>query len=62
MQWRSYWWGIEIIADTKDDEALLLSLMACLPKELGFLQKYDDGILESKRQESDNKLMLVFNR
>lgn len=56
MYWRAYWWGTEIVADTKEDEILLKSLAEKLDKKP--LETYDDGELET----SYGPDTLTFNR
>lgn len=65
MKWFSSWWGIEISAENKEDEALLRELVACLPKDAN--DAYEDGELEihdrvQKEFERHEGFTLTFSR
>lgn len=68
MHWRGHWWGTEIVADTKEDEAILKKLAVRVGKKP--LVSYECGELEtSTKPDNDNSVngdgggyTLVFNR
>jgi hypothetical protein len=43
MKWFTSWWGVEIEAETEEDEALLRCLAELLPDRP--IQHYEDGSL-----------------
>jgi len=60
MQWETEWWGVRLIAETEDDEALLRDLQSRLFPELGWIQRYEAGTLTSETDENTARLSLVF--
>lgn len=44
MKWYGYWWGIVLLAESREDRRLLSILAIRLPKTAN--SSYDDGVLE----------------
>lgn len=63
MHWRGNWWGIEIVADTSEDEIMLKDLAGMLDKTP--LVTYEDGSFRvdgEPESEPPGGLTLTFNR
>lgn len=56
MKWSAYWWGIEIDADTEEDNVILNGLIDTLDKKA--VCEYSAGDLEVN--ETDGLKTLVF--
>jgi hypothetical protein len=60
MKWIGYWSGIEIIAESEEDNKTLETLFAVLPELAdGF---YDDGIVKLTRDDDTDFVSLEFMR
>jgi len=59
MKWKTAWWGVTLIAETPEDEALLEQLHEALPQRPE--REYENGKREICRNMND-ELILSFER
>lgn len=62
MKWRSEWWGIEIMAESDEDDKFLERLHAMLPAKLDHQEMHEDGTLDLRRHGMTKHIILRFNR
>ena len=61
MKWKTYWWGVEFHSETLEDEILLRTLIARLPKKP--FESYEGGGIEvTEPTNPSESLILTFER